>query len=322
MKNILKTSLKSSLLALTLVCFFSCMDDDLDGMDVQPKTSATTTVSELTLAEGESGVIPFTMEKAINQASQFKIEVVSGTATESVDFTAGTSGTDADTGLPGRGFEITVPAFATSFDIPVNAMMDIYAEPTETVVLKISAAGVRTVLADATVTLTITNVATENLGVLLDWDTDVTYEYLKEETEEDGDDTDINTLEITEHLCDIADFDVLQGLSTYIVGTGDCPEIEYAYGVLADGTYDIYVDLYEVTTEEDPIAPFAIPFKLTLGKTGTFTATVEYDDVFASDSPTSAPGGATVGMAVAAQIVVSGGLYTIYDKDGNLVAAE
>ena len=27
---------------------------------------------------------------------------------------------DADTGAPGVGFEITVPAYATSFDIPVE----------------------------------------------------------------------------------------------------------------------------------------------------------------------------------------------------------
>ena len=315
MKNILKTSLKSSLLALTLVCFYSCMDDDLDGMDIQPKTSATTTVSALTLAEGESGVIPFTMEKAINQASQFKIEVVSGNAAESVDFTAGTQTTDSDTGLPGKGFEITVPAFATSFDIPVNALMDIYAEPTETVVLKISAAGVRTVLADATVTLTINNAASESLGIVLEWDKNVTYQWLETVTEPDGDDEDIIVSEATENLCDIVDFDVVG-----LLETGDCPEIDYALGVLADGTYNIGVDLWTVTPTETPIDAFAIPLTLTLGKTGTFTTTLEYNDVYTSDYPASEPGGN--GTIVAATIVVSGGLYTIYDKDGNLVAAE
>lgn len=325
MKNIIKTSLKSSLLALTLVCFTGCMDDDLDGMDALPKTSATTSVSSLTLTEGTSAVIPFTMERAINAPSQFKIEVVSGNATQNVDFTAGTAGMDADTGLPGNGFEITVPAFATSFDIPVNAMMDIYAEPTETVVLKISAAGVRTVLADATVTVNIENAASQDLGILLEWDSYVTYEYEDTVTEEDGDDTDDVVLKETENLCGIVDFDVLEfnsGGGAYIVGTGDCPEIEYAYGVLADDTYDVYVDLYDVAPSHTPLAPFAIPFKLTLGKTGTFTTTLEYDDIYTSDSATSAPDGAGAGMALAAQIVVSGGLYTIYDKDGNLVAAE
>ncbi|TYC12846.1 hypothetical protein ES677_07815 [Bizionia gelidisalsuginis] len=315
MKNILKTSLKSSLLALTLVCFFSCMDDDLDGMDTQPKTSASTTVSSLTIAEGGSDVIPFTMEKAINMPSQFKIEVVSGTATQGVDFTAGDAATDSDTGIPGDGFEITVPAYATSFDIPVNTMMDIFAEDTETVVLKISAAGVRTVLADATVTVNITNIATESLAILLEWDKDVTYEWLETVTEEDGDDEDIIVSEFTENLCDVVDFDVVG-----LLETADCPEVDYALGVLADGTYNIEVDLWTVTPTETPIDAFAIPLTLTLGKTGTFTTTLEYNDVYTSDYPASEPGGN--GTIVAATIVVSGGLYTIYDKDGNLVAAE
>ena len=143
MKNI---NIKLLSLALGLVAFSSCSDDDLSGMDPLPKPTATTTVTSLSLAEGESTTILFTIDRAIAKASQFKIELVDGNADEE-DLSAGDQGTDADTGIPGQGFEITVPAYATSFEIPVSVFRDLdQNEGTETVTLKISAAGVRTIL--------------------------------------------------------------------------------------------------------------------------------------------------------------------------------
>ncbi|WP_452222887.1 hypothetical protein [Lacinutrix chionoecetis] len=143
MKNKLYTV---AFLAITAL-FVSCTDDDLDGLEPNAKPVATTTVTSLTIVEGRSDVIPFTISNPVNVPSQFKIEVVGGTAEEDTEFTAGNSDTDADTGIPGQGFEITVPAYASSFEIPVNTFRDLdQTEGDETVTLKITAAGVRTVL--------------------------------------------------------------------------------------------------------------------------------------------------------------------------------
>lgn len=147
-----------TLMAAALFCT-SCVDDDLDGMEAQPKPTATTSVSSLTLAEGESAMIPFTISNALNVPSQFKIELVDGNGTQD-DITAGDHATDGDTGIIDDGYEITVPAYATSFDIPVNALLDLdQTEGTETITLKISAAGVRTILTpqDYLVTVSITD---------------------------------------------------------------------------------------------------------------------------------------------------------------------
>ena len=123
----------------------SCVnDDETFGINAN-KATATTSVTSLTLPEGESAVIPFTLSKAINKPSQFKIELMSGSASQD-DISAGGSDTDADTGIPHVGFEITVPAYVSSFDIPVSAILDSNCEANEDIQLRISAAGNRTVV--------------------------------------------------------------------------------------------------------------------------------------------------------------------------------
>ena len=136
------------LLALVFIASasVSCVNDDETFGINSNKPTATTSVTALTLSEGESGVIPFTISNPISSPSQFKIELAGGNGTQD-DITAGDGDTDSDTGIAHEGFEITVPAFASSFDIPVNALLDLdQTEGTETITLKISAAGVRTIV--------------------------------------------------------------------------------------------------------------------------------------------------------------------------------
>lgn len=136
------------LLALLVIASasVSCVnDDETYGINAN-KATATTSVTALTIAEGESAMIPFTLSRAINAPSQFKIELVSGNGNQE-DIEAGDQYMDADTGVYQDGFEITVPAYASSFEIPVSALLDFdQTEGNETITLKISAAGVRTVL--------------------------------------------------------------------------------------------------------------------------------------------------------------------------------
>lgn len=135
-------------LSALLVAGVSCTDDDLGGLEPLSKATVSSTVTSVTVTEGDTGVIPFTLSQAINKVSQFKIEIMSGTAVQA-DVAAGDQDTDADTGIPHEGFEITVPAFTDSFDVPVEALLDSDpCEATETMRLRISAAGVRTVLTE------------------------------------------------------------------------------------------------------------------------------------------------------------------------------
>ena len=135
------------LLALLFVASasVSCVNDDETFGTNDNKAIATTTVTSLTLNEGESAVIPFTLNRAINKASQFKIELMSGNV-EQDDIEAGDQYMDADTGIYQDGFEITVPPYVTSFEIPVSALLDSSCEANESIQLRVSAAGVRTAL--------------------------------------------------------------------------------------------------------------------------------------------------------------------------------
>lgn len=136
------------LLALLFVASasVSCVNDDETFGINDDKPTATTSVTSLTLNEGESAVIPFAISKAINKPSQFKIELVGGNGGQD-DITAGDGYMDADTGIYQDGFEITVPAYASSFEIPVNVILDLdQSEGNETITLKITAAGVRTIV--------------------------------------------------------------------------------------------------------------------------------------------------------------------------------
>ena len=136
------------LLALLFVASasVSCVNDDETFGINDDKPTATTSVTSLTLNEGESAVIPFTISNAINKPSQFKIELVGGNGDQE-DIDAGDQYTDADTGIYQDGFEITVPGYVSSFDIPVSALLDLdQTEGNETITLKISAAGVRTIV--------------------------------------------------------------------------------------------------------------------------------------------------------------------------------
>jgi len=148
MKIIYNLKLKTFALLALAVVFVACNDDDTPGMEPSnQKPIATTTVSSLTLAEGESGVIPFTLDRATTKPSYFKIQAVDGSASEDEDWTAGTGPLRPDTGNAGDGFEMRVDAGVSSFEIPVNIMLDLdQSEGDETISLQISAAANRTVL--------------------------------------------------------------------------------------------------------------------------------------------------------------------------------
>lgn len=296
-----------SLFFLAASIFVSCEDDDLDGMTALPKSQATSNVTSITLTEGETDVIPFTIDKPINKPSQFKILVKDGNISQT-DIFVGDQEMDADTGVPHKGFEITVPAYSDSFDIPVEAIYDILPEGTETATLEISAAGVRTILIPGNtheVDVTINNIATTNFTFRMEWDT--TYVGI------DGD----------EHSA--CDFDLDLEIYTASFGGpiatsyGDCPEeINFGAGDLADGDYWLIPSFWTVASVVAPETDFQIPASLTFAKDGVWYETVDLTDQW-----DTATGGAQEGnpdaYLVKYVLTVSGTTYTVTDADSGTV---
>ncbi len=150
MKNILKSNVRLLSVALAFTSIMACTDDDLPGLEIQPKGTVSTTVTSITVTEGTTEMIPFTIATPISKPSQFKIEKVSGTISQE-DIAMGDGDTDADTGIPHVGYEITVPAYADSFNIPVTGLIDNLTvecgdQLSESGTYRITAAGVRTLL--------------------------------------------------------------------------------------------------------------------------------------------------------------------------------
>jgi len=299
--KIFKTNLKLLLLVLPAFILTSCVDD-LEGMAVQSKPTATTTLTALSVAEGEIGLIPFTISEPINVPSQFKILVDSNTLSED-DVRIGDQEIDGDTGIPGTGFEITVPPFATSFDIPVEAILDIFPEDSETATLRISAAGVRTILIPGTeheVDLTITNNATTNFSVSLEWDTIY--------VDADGDE---------HHACDF-DLDLelyTEGFDFVGASYSSCPEeISFSAGDLPDGNYWLVPSFWSVTSGVAPAVDFQVPAKITFAKPGVWIETVDLTDVW-----DTATGGYVQNnpdaYLVKFVLTIEGTTYTITDAD-------
>lgn len=284
----------------------------------KPLVTATTT--SFTVIEGETVVIPLNLEYVIDKAIDLQILVTGGTATIFEDYEVGDSAIPDENGIPTSGFIARFSPFSESLEIPFSAIMDMLPEDTETVSLNIAATGIRSALTEEggiDIVVNIENFTSDELGAILSWGSDVTYSFVNDDGE---------TEKITESLCDIADFDVLSDpevpIGDYVLGSSDCPEITYEAGVLSDGSYDIYTDLYDIDPSETPSQEFNVPIELTIAKVGKFIATITYDDLYTSNSETSFPAGANDGLQLAATIVVSNGKYTVYDKDGNLIATE
>jgi hypothetical protein len=314
MKNTFKNILLLSALSIFAV---GCMDDDQSYPDPN-KPEVNVVNQSITIDEaGDAAIINLTVSRAIGAPIDLVLTPVSGDAVV-LDYNVSGNGTfnSPDDGVgPTPSFDIVIPAGQTSHEIPINALIDLDFSASESVVFELRSTGSGQSFVNpstSTITVNINNAFNSSFGALLEWEGDVTYSYINEDNEEDM---------LTEGLCDHVDFDLFLNPVGYVAGSAACPEFNYAFGELADGDYQVFVDLYSVDPSEIPLASFAIPFKLTLGKVGVISTTLEYN-VFNSDSPVSAPAGLNDGLFLAATVNVTGGNYTIADAEGNVVLTE
>jgi hypothetical protein len=130
--------------AFVLTFFNSCQNDDVEGLTISNnKPVATTTVSNISITEGEIEAIPFTISRSSNKPFTVSISIVSDEIVDldNLEFVVGDLISEDS-----RNYEFDVPAYVTEFSVPVEALSDIIKESTETTTLMLSATGTRSVI--------------------------------------------------------------------------------------------------------------------------------------------------------------------------------
>jgi hypothetical protein len=130
--------------AFVLTFFNSCQNDDVEGLTISNnKPVATTTVSNISITEGNIDAIPFTISRASNKPFTVSVSVVSDEIVDldNLEFIVGDLVSEDS-----RNFEFDVPAYVTEFSVPIEALTDIIKESTETTTLMFNATGTRSVI--------------------------------------------------------------------------------------------------------------------------------------------------------------------------------
>lgn len=312
----------------------SCVNDDT--VFTQSNKSAVTIEgqSARTVLEGETITVDLAVANPYKEPIDLKLQLISGG--QDADYAVVDSegevvgATSVEDGLGDFGYEIQIPAYATSHSFTIRATRDVLAESTENLVFQLrnSRNGNGLVTGDNKINLEVENFVSDELGLILDWDTDVFYRVLRRKVlETDADD---EVLEKEDHLCDLVDLDVFVSGGAASAFTGACPEVvdtlNNTTSVLADGAYGVFVDAWTITPdldadENDVLASsFTIPFTLTISHIGTFNTTLTIPDFYNSGSEVSDGGGN--GTKLAAIIRVNNGKYSVYNALDELVAQE
>ena len=341
---------KIMLTSLAVLALSSCNDDE------NANTNYTSTVkpivsiidqSATTVAEGEFVTITLESNTSYKEEMDFKLELVSGG--QNADYFAGdidgneVGVTSLDSGFGSFGYKIEMPAYATTTTFLIYMNKDVLMEGTNELRFRLSSADNKNGLLangdEEYIDINVTDYSSENLALIAYFDADVTYKSLKRfDLDVNGDDiTDADNVEVThtENLCDITDMDIYLDTYDAFAFTGACPEeasehtadgVNVGTAVLADGSYDITTDMWSLDPglEEDDneilVSTFNVPLTIQVGKTGGFMTSYAVPASYDSTIQDSASGGN--GVRVVGQIVVAGGNYSVYDHNGDLVAAE
>jgi hypothetical protein len=335
------------LTTLAVVGFTSCNNDETANTNFSSTIKPIIVIegqSTSSVVEGETIEVVLKADSPNKDRMDLKLELISGGQYE--DYTLvdidgeALEGTSVDDGFGAEGYKVSIPQYEDNLTIRILIQNDNLQEGVENLRFRLSSTdnkiGVVGANDEAFVDITVNDLSSESFYAIIDWDTEVTYETTYQYVlETDADDEIISH---TDSMCDFADIDLYIGSTTPstelpISATGGCPEVtnEYndggaAYGprtaVLADGDYPILLDLYDFDLGLDSGDPeneiftgvFNIPVNITVGKNGGFSTSYSIPAAWNSST--------TSGFITAGRIVVSGGKYTVYDQNDELVAAE
>ena len=339
----------------------SCVNDDVNYTESVKPIVSITGQSETSVMEGEKITISLTTNTTFKEEMDFKLELVSGG--QNADYIVSdsdgvaTGATSVDDGFGAFGYKIQIPAYATTISFDITFVEDVLAEGTENLRFKLTSTdnGNGRILNDVQyINVQVSNYVNDKLGLEVNWNNNVQYKTVERNllaTELDD-----ARIDHDEDLCGIVDFDFFLNTFDGYAFTGDCPENidqntvnsgTLGNGVLADGTYDVFVDMwdYDLGLDNDdngtPADPdddtnevldgdFAFPLNVTISHIGTFNTTLDIPDLYFSSNTVSntnrttanSGGVAGSGEKLVASIVVLGGKYKVYDRFGDLVAAE
>ncbi len=314
----------------------SCIEDDQNNNFADKPEMTVAGLTNLSIAEGETTTVTLNLEYPYKETVDFKLELTSGGSNDDY-FVSDVDGNDvgattAEDGYGAKGYKITFPVNSTTVSFDITATKDMLAEDTETLGFTLRSTGSGLGSGVRNFNLDVTNYATDNFGMILDWSGAVSYKVLDSNVA--GTDADDEEIVEDHDGCDMADFDAyLTSFDAYAF-TGNCPEFlietvdpnTLATSALADGTYTIEIDYWDWSplgfeeADEELISDFSFPMELTISKVGKFNATLDLSSLyFFTDDKSNISGS---GVKVAATIDVVGGKYTVYDANGDLVAAE
>jgi hypothetical protein len=330
---------KIILTTLAVVGFTSCNNDETANTNYSSTVKPIITLEEQStnsVVEGDIVEIVLRADSSNKDRMDVKLELVSGGEYEDytlVDIDGEVlEGTSADDGFGAPGYKISIPKYEDNLTVRILLKNDVLQEGTENLRFRLSSTDNRIGVVgendEAFFDVTVNDLSSENFFAEIDWSSVVVYETV--ETNVAGTDADDEVVNHRDSLCDLLDVDFILGDGTNInaiAATSDCPEVasefnsEASTSVLVDGTYTIFLEAYEFDLDLDEDVnevfndTFDIPVTVTVGKTGGFSTSFTIPNAWTSDVAPST-------IIEAGTIEVSGGKYTVYDLNGELVAAE
>lgn len=298
--------------------FTSCQDDD--SLARRGKPTVSIDVNSKTVTEGETATFDLTVEYAISEPIDIRIDVLdaqgnpipvtepvgdpnSGNGYSPLDLedisvpydTWFESGYFSYGYLGGSGYITTIPAYSNTFQVNIDAKLDYFPEGTETVNFRVTATDRMEGKIDEVITVNIDDYVSDELVATLSWDGDY----------------------IADPCADLDfDLELLDGAFTYIdFSYANCPEEITILGTAPDDTYTLDVSLWEAFVTGD----LDIPVFLTFAKPGVFVETVDLSSLYPL-----ADGGAVNGNPNAYNsftIVKTGTTYTITDASATVIAS-
>jgi hypothetical protein len=313
MKKIFNNKLLFSAIVFSSL-FISCNEDDNSTADIRfVKPIVTADATNFNLNEGETATITLTVNNPIKDDMDYKLELVGGSGSFR-DFTCSGTETEVGDGWGIIGHMLHFPAYATTFSFDITAELDYLPEGTEELVFRLYSMGNSTGLVDAaseTITVKIANTATADLAIKFDWASMTNAHGNIVEMEYVGSDG-------FKHSYADFDFDLIivdpAGVN-WDGATGAHPEIVYydESDILSngDGSYYVIIDLYDGLGPVTATPSFGFVPVLTVSKPGVWSHDFKLPNLWASTDQGSDNGDDD--SYVAAEIVVSGSTYTLYD---------
>lgn len=241
---------------------YSCQEDE--SLPRGGKPVVTVVTPTVTVVEGEDAVFSLNVSQPINDAIQFRIQVVGGDAVEDEDFSM--SNFQVPSIYEGEfGYIGVIPAYQSQASFSIKTILDDLPEQTKNVKFKITSVlrGKAFISETTFVDVNIQNFVGTDLVATFEWSGD----YIP------GVD-----------VCDTGsglDFDLElygAGPAPILTSYNDCPEQIVLAGTEADGTYTLDASLWQANGN-NTTSGFA-PVKITFTKPGVFAQTVDLSAKF------------------------------------------